>query len=291
MNKSALLKAVGAFFISIIFMMLFVFFLGVDGRFRWFENVWNEIYLSRTFNSIAIVLLSIGFINFGIVFAVHCLFRKPKLIVCYLIYMVVNTVAVWLMSWLSGNFFEGNFIAGWPSSWSAGTYIALAVALITRASRNNDFDKFEDSEENFYDSDTQYDFPVLYVRFDIDKIKKKYNTSLYGKACYKEVFNIVPEYLLFECYLSMGDSDATLEGRENVCIIGLSCFENLEKLDKIKSVFEASSEFSSVAAFSPLQLLPHEGEEPLVDDGKYTPDRSQLSDIARGGFYFWNAKG
>jgi hypothetical protein len=122
---------------------------------------------------------------------------------------------------------------------------------------------------------------TLYVRFDIDAVKKKFDTGVYGAACYKTVFRNVPANLLQGCYVSMGDSNATLSGREYVCIIGLSAPE--KQLQSIRKELSRNSEFSSVCASNPLALAFVE-REPLVSDGVYTAEGGQLKSWAKVAF-------
>jgi hypothetical protein len=116
---------------------------------------------------------------------------------------------------------------------------------------------------------------MLHVRFDIGAIEEKYDTSAYGSACYQVVFRNVSAGVLHGCQVFMGDSEATLCGRENVCIIGLMSFDE-SKLRQISAQLSRSSEFMSVAAVNPLEFSTV-GSEPLVQDGVYTTDGSQLT--------------
>jgi hypothetical protein len=116
---------------------------------------------------------------------------------------------------------------------------------------------------------------MLHVRFDIEAIEKKYDTSTYGCACYEVVFRNVAAGVLHGCQVYMGDSRATLNGRENVCIIGLMSSDE-SKLRQISEQLRRSSEFMSVAASNPLEFSTA-GREPLVQDGVYTTDGKQLT--------------
>ncbi|MDR1221957.1 MAG: hypothetical protein LBL07_03640 [Tannerella sp.] len=122
---------------------------------------------------------------------------------------------------------------------------------------------------------------TLYVRFDIDAVKKKFDTGVYGAACYKTVFRNLPANLLQGCHVSMGDSNATLSGREYVCIIGLSAPE--KQLQSIREALSRNGEFSSVCAGNPLALASVE-TEPLVSDGVYTADGGLLDSWAKMAF-------
>ncbi|MDR0371800.1 MAG: hypothetical protein LBH80_08145 [Prevotellaceae bacterium] len=116
---------------------------------------------------------------------------------------------------------------------------------------------------------------MLHVRFDIGAIGEKYDTGAYGSACYEVVFRNVAAGVLHGCRVFMGDSRATLSGRENVCIIGLMSFDK-SKLQQISEQLSQSSEFMSVAANNPLEFSTI-GDEPLVQDGVYTTDGRQLT--------------
>jgi hypothetical protein len=122
---------------------------------------------------------------------------------------------------------------------------------------------------------------ILYVRFDIEAVEKRMNTGAYGSASYKVVFRNVPAKLLKGSWVYMGDSAATLNGRENVCIIGVEAPE--AQLQSIRDALRQSAEFSSVAADNPL-VLTSGHSEPLVTDGYFTTDGSQLSGWAASAF-------
>jgi hypothetical protein len=123
---------------------------------------------------------------------------------------------------------------------------------------------------------------ILYVRFDIDAVEKKFNAGAYGWACYKTVFRNVPADLLQGSQVSMGDSYATLSGRENVCIIGLSA--PAEQLQSIRQVLSQNAEFKSVSASNPFASASDGVTEPLVSDGLYTKDGGQLTDWAKNAY-------
>jgi hypothetical protein len=117
---------------------------------------------------------------------------------------------------------------------------------------------------------------VLYVRFNIDAVEG----GAYGMACYKTVFANVPVHALQNCTVSMGDSNATLAGRENVCIIGLT--GPVGQLRTVMDALKGSTAFTSVCAGNPLVL--NGAPEPLVADGTYTEDGSLLSSWAKAAF-------
>jgi hypothetical protein len=122
---------------------------------------------------------------------------------------------------------------------------------------------------------------LLYIRFDIAKVEKKFNTLVYGMACYKTVFRNVPANMLQGCGVLMGDSRATFNGSENVCIIGISA--SPDRLRSIETVLRKSSEFLSVSADKPL-ILSSNGTELLVSDGIYTTDGTGLDVWAKAAF-------
>ena len=110
---------------------------------------------------------------------------------------------------------------------------------------------------------------TLYARFDIDKI----NSGSYGETCYKVVFRTVPHRRLLGCMLLLGDSQATLRGRENVCVIGF--WASLPQLELISQSLSKSLDFKSVCANDPLQLCEddiYHDKEPIVPDGFMTID-------------------
>jgi hypothetical protein len=123
---------------------------------------------------------------------------------------------------------------------------------------------------------------MLYIRFDIAKVEEKFNTGTYGMACYKTVFRNVPANLLQGCGVFMGDSMATLSGRENVCIIGIAASQ--DRLQSIRTVMSGSSEFLSVSDGNPLVPAPYGGTEPLVSDGVYTADGTGLNVWAKAAY-------
>ena len=114
---------------------------------------------------------------------------------------------------------------------------------------------------------------ILYVRFDINAVEEKSDSSAYGSTCYKIVFKNVRANVLNGCKLYMGDSRATLNGSEYVCIIGLSA--PLNQLETIREVLQNSEDFKSVAASNSL-ILTSNGSEPLVFDGVFTEDGALL---------------
>lgn len=123
---------------------------------------------------------------------------------------------------------------------------------------------------------------ILHIRFDIDAVEKKFNTRAYGMACYQTVFRNVPPDLLNGCQVSMGDSRATLNGLENVCIIGLAAPER--RLQSIRKVLSQNREFLSVCTANPLTLETSFGSEPLVSDGIYTTDGGRLQMWAKSAY-------
>jgi hypothetical protein len=80
----------------------------------------------------------------------------------------------------------------------------------------------------------------------------------------------------------MGDSRDTLNGRENVCIIGISASE--DRLKSIKTAISWNSEFLSVSDVKPLILASSGGTEPLVSDGVYTADGTGLDVWAKAAY-------
>jgi hypothetical protein len=123
---------------------------------------------------------------------------------------------------------------------------------------------------------------ILHIRFDIGAVEKKFDTGAYGMACYQTVFRNVPAELLNGCQVSMGDSLATLNGRENVCIIGLAAPER--RLQSIRKILNQNREFLSICADNPLPLETSFGTEPLVSDGIYTLDGGRLQMWAKSAY-------
>lgn len=99
----------------------------------------------------------------------------------------------------------------------------------------------------------------LYVRFDIEKV----DCNSYGYACYEVLFRTVPLRRLLGVTFYAGDSNDTLENKENVFVIGL--WAPVFQLELILQSLSKSSAFKDVCAQKPLQILEH--FEPLVKDG------------------------
>ncbi|MCL1793603.1 MAG: hypothetical protein FWG34_07015 [Oscillospiraceae bacterium] len=114
-------------------------------------------------------------------------------------------------------------------------------------------------------------YPILCIRFDIERIEKKYDTGAYGSACYQQVYKSVSINNLTGCYLYMGDSNATLSGRENVCIIGIQS-SNAAQIQSIQRILSADREFAEVCASNPLVFSANGSNEPLVFDGIMGPN-------------------
>ena len=144
-----------------------------------------------------------------------------------------------------------------------------------------DLDKQESQQNSVYTSNDTVR-GILYVRFNIDAVEG----GAYGLACYKIVFANAPTHALQGCVVSMGDSDATLSGRENVCVIGLE--GSVGQLRIIMNALKSTMAFTSVCASNPLVL--NGGAEPLVEDGTYTEDGSLLSSWAKSAFNSVNTR-
>ena len=114
-------------------------------------------------------------------------------------------------------------------------------------------------------------YPTLCVRFDIERIEKKYDTGAYGSACYRQVYESISTNALIGCHLYMGDSNATLNGRENVCIIGIQS-SNAAQIQSIQKILSADKEFAKVCAANPLVFSASGSNEPLVLDGIMGPN-------------------
>jgi hypothetical protein len=123
---------------------------------------------------------------------------------------------------------------------------------------------------------------ILHVRFDIDTVERTFDTGAYGMACYRTVFRNVPDNLLQGCQVSMGDSRATLNGRENVCIIGLAAPPG--RLQSVREALSQSREFLSVSAVNPLSPGNTFDAEPLVVDGIYTLNGAGLRSWAKAAY-------
>ena len=112
---------------------------------------------------------------------------------------------------------------------------------------------------------------MLYVRFDIDKL----NNDAYGEASYRILFKVVPLNHLIGAMFFMGDSYATLTGKENVCVIGI--YAPKIQLQKIYQSLGGAQEFRSVGAKSPVVVKANEEEisqmsEDLPLDGTLRSD-------------------
>ena len=123
---------------------------------------------------------------------------------------------------------------------------------------------------------------ILYVRFDIEAIEKIFDTGVYGMICYKMIFGNVPDALLEGCEISMGDSNATLQGKENICVIGIAGMSG--QLSAIGETLIRCKEFMRIAAAVPFAMASYGTNEPLVSDGVYTATGEQLQSWAKGAF-------
>lgn len=105
---------------------------------------------------------------------------------------------------------------------------------------------------------------VLSVRFDISKLNEM--SGSYGFASGKLIGNAVPSELLEGMTISDGDSRATLEGREYVCVVAISADSINTLRDKILPRILADKELNSYSA-APLTNIEDFLTEPLVSDG------------------------
>ncbi|MGI6546443.1 MAG: hypothetical protein ACOX2M_08530 [Fastidiosipilaceae bacterium] len=106
---------------------------------------------------------------------------------------------------------------------------------------------------------------TLLVRFSIDALNKL--SGSYGFQSGKLIGQVVPPALLEGMTISDGDSAATLQGREYVCIVSLSTPTNHELLkEQIEPRIAHSEQIKKCGAFPLTQLVP-QTNEPLVADG------------------------
>ena len=145
--------------------------------------------------------------------------------------------------------------------------------LLKKCQKSDNTELFNKEEQRYPNNDVH---AVLHIRFNIAAV----GDGSYGKACYQFVFTHAPVHALNGCEVSMGDSNATLAGRENVCIIGLTGPDG--QLRSIMKLLTENSAFQSVCANNPLVL--NGQAEPLVGDGIYTEDGNQLKMWAKAAF-------
>ena len=106
---------------------------------------------------------------------------------------------------------------------------------------------------------------TLLVRFSIDKLNKL--SGSYGYQSGKLIGQVVPPSLLEGMTISDGDSAATLQGREYVCIVSISTpSKRLLLKEQIEPRIAASEQVKACGAL-PLTQLVSSSNEPLVADG------------------------
>ena len=114
---------------------------------------------------------------------------------------------------------------------------------------------------------------VLMIRFDIDKIQQATGGSNYGYACYTKVFASIPLVdplvEVVDTSFYMGDSQATLNGEENVCIVALEGnYGNVKAIDEY--IQSPSCDLTNYCAVPPTVITKKDHDEPLVYDGYIT---------------------
>jgi hypothetical protein len=108
-----------------------------------------------------------------------------------------------------------------------------------------------------------HNLPTLTIRFEIDKAGGGY----YGLTCWKTFWQAVDPANIGGVSLFEGDSDATLNGRERVFLIGVQTIEP-STLSVLKQALSSSEAFIRVAA-TPMFLEEPGGQgEPLVKAGE-----------------------
>lgn len=106
---------------------------------------------------------------------------------------------------------------------------------------------------------------VLLVRFSIDELNKL--SGSYGFQSGRLIAEAVPPSLLEGMTISDGDSAATLNGREYVCIVSIATSSKRSVLkEKIEPLILASKEIKACGV-SPLTQIVSSTREPLVMDG------------------------
>lgn len=113
---------------------------------------------------------------------------------------------------------------------------------------------------------------TLYLRFNTEKL-----SSGYGADSYRKLFTSVSPASLSGAILRMGDSAATLAGKENVNVIGITMAES-ERLEKIRQELAGSATFMASSDVRPFLLVEGMGEEPLVFDGIFSDSDVQVQD-------------
>ena len=109
---------------------------------------------------------------------------------------------------------------------------------------------------------------VLMIRFDIDRIEQETGSNSYGYECYKKVFKSIRLSSFVNQSFYMGDSQATLDGTENVCIIAIE--GRYEDIKVIEGYVNTSESILSVCSQPPTVITKQNHNEPLVYDGYIT---------------------
>ena len=106
---------------------------------------------------------------------------------------------------------------------------------------------------------------TLLVRFSIDKLNKL--SGSYGFQSGNLIGQAIPPSMLEGMTISDGDSAATLQGREYVCVVSISTSFNRSLLKEQIEPRIASNEQVRACGAAPLTQLVSSTSEPLVADG------------------------
>ena len=112
-------------------------------------------------------------------------------------------------------------------------------------------------------------YPTLGALFDIEKA--------YGEDAWKVFWGVVNPELIRSSLLYAGDTDATLNRRDNVFCIAIQCSDS-KTLEQIKTAFGSNPAFLQVAA-SPQFVEGHAcSREPLVECGRIDASGNFIGD-------------
>lgn len=150
--------------------------------------------------------------------------------------------------------------------------LLVGFTLLKGLVRQGAEDFMADSERDAAKSRPQGIQRTLYLRFAIEKL-----SGGYGADSYRILFTSVPSASLAGAILRMGDSAATLAGKENVNVIGITMADNA-RLDLIRRQLASSAAFTAAADAQPFLLVEGMGEEPLVLDGVFSDSGVQVQD-------------
>ena len=148
--------------------------------------------------------------------------------------------------------------------------LLVAFTLLKGLVQQGAEDFMADSERAAAQDPLQKTQRTLYLRFSIEKL-----SGGYGADSYRKLFTSVSPALLSGAILRMGDSAATLAGKENVNVIGITMADS-GRLEKIRQELAGSASFMASSDAQPFLLVEGMGEEPLVFDGIFSGSDVQV---------------